>query len=133
MRVLKIIHLKKHYLHPYMYYQNYKTIISIIFVIILAIILFYFVIFGRALNQNENHLGIALALPRVVLTSEAIHIDDKTYLAKDRDSFIKAMEQQEFTFVDQMGSGYFFEKDGNRYLSTSRMYSSHFILFTYPK
>jgi hypothetical protein len=116
-----------------MHYQNYKKIISIILVIILAIILSYFIIFGRALKQNENHLGIAFALPKAILTSEAVNIDDKTYLTKNREFFIETMENQGFIFTDQMGSGYFFEKDGNRYISTSRMYSSHFIVFTYPK
>jgi hypothetical protein len=116
-----------------MHYQNYKKIIIILFVVILSIVLSYFIIFGRALKQNENHLGIVFTLPEVIITSEAVNIDDKTYLAKNRDSFIKTMKQQGFTFVDQMGSGYFFEKNGNRYISTSRMYSSHFMVFTYPK
>jgi hypothetical protein len=93
----------------------------------------YLTIFGRALNQNENHLCIALALPKVILSSEAININDETYLAKNDESFIETMERQGFSFVDQMGSGYFFEKDGNRYISTGRMYSSHFMTFTYPK
>jgi hypothetical protein len=116
-----------------MFYQNYKKIISILFVVILAIVLSYLTIFGRALKQNENHLGIAFALPQTILTSEAINIDDETYLAKNRKSFIETMENQGFIFAEQMGSGYFFEKDGNRYISTSRMYSSHFMVFTYPK
>ena len=96
-------------------------------------LIFYFAIFGRALKQNENHLGIALALPRVILTSETTRIDNQTYLARNRDSFIELMEQQGFIFIEQMGSGYFFEKEGNHYISTSRMYSSRFMVFTIPK
>ena len=110
--------------------QNYKKTISIIFVIILFIVLFYFAIFGRALNQDENHLGIALALPRIILTSETVCIDDQKYLAKNKDSFIRLMKQQGFIFIEQMGSGYLFEKNNNHYLSTSKMYSSHFMVFT---
>jgi hypothetical protein len=99
----------------------------------LSVVLFYFAIFGRALNQDENYLGIALVLPKVILTSEAVRIDDQKYLTKNQDSFIELMEQQGFNFVEQMGSGYFFEKNGSSYISTSKMYSSHFMVFTSPK
>jgi hypothetical protein len=99
---------------------------------ILLLVVIYLVIFGRALSQSENHVGIALAIPRVILSSEAVLIDDKNYLVKDPSSFVKAMEQQGFIYVEQMGSGYFFRKDGNNYISTSRMYSSHFMVFTIP-
>jgi hypothetical protein len=68
----------------------------------------------------------------VILSSEAAQIDAKTYLAKNTNSFIAAMNKQGFTYIEQLGSGYFFQKDGIRYISISRMYSSHFMVFTYP-
>ena len=111
---------------------KYKIALISVLGAILLLAIIYLVIFGRALSQPENHLAITLALPKVILSSEAVRIDDKTYLAKDSSSFIKAMERQEFTFVEQMGSGYFFKKNGDNYISVSRMYSSHFMVFTIP-
>jgi preprotein translocase subunit YajC len=116
-----------------MNYPIQKIIFTIILGIIILIAFTYFLIFGRALKQNENHINIALNLPRVILTLEATKIDDKTYLASNTASFIKAMEKQEFTHLEQMGSAHFFIKNGEIYVSSSRMYSSHFMVFSYPE
>jgi len=115
-----------------MNYPKHKIIITIIFGIIILVVFIYLLVFGRALKQNENHIGIALALPTVILTSDSTRIDDKTYLAPNTDSFIKAMEKQGFTHLEQMGSAHFFIKNGERYITSSRMYSSHFMIFSYP-
>ena len=90
-------------------------------------------IFGRALSQPENHLGIALALPEVIFSDKAVLIDNETYLTRDIPSFIKEMKKHGFTHVEQLGSGHIFTKDRKNYFSNSRMYSSHFMIFTYPK
>jgi len=112
--------------------KNKITVIWIVIALLIVFISVYFVVFGRALKQSENHFGIFLALPEVMFSSGAVAIDNQKYLAKNVTAFIKTMESQSFTYVDQMGSGYFLEKDGISYLSTSRMYSSHFMIFTYP-
>lgn len=109
-----------------------KMTIIILSSFVLFLVLIYFAIFGRALRQSENHFGILLALPQTIFSSEAVKIDDQKYLAKNYADFIKTMERQGFSFVDQMGSGYFLEKDGVSFLSVSRMYSSRFITFTIP-
>jgi len=109
-----------------------KIILAVVFGAILFLSIIYLAVFGRALRQPENHMAIAFALPRIILNSEAVHLDEKTILAKDAASFIKAMEQQGFVYVDQLGAGHFFKKDGDGYVSISRMYSSHFMVFTYP-
>jgi hypothetical protein len=111
--------------------SKYK-VIALIFGIILLLCFTYLLIFGRALSQDENHLGIALALPKLILGADAVKIDNEKYLTKNSDSLVKAMENQGFAYLEQMGAGYFFEKNGERYLSTSRMYSSHFMVFTVP-
>jgi len=111
--------------------SKYK-VIALIFGIILLLCFTYLLIFGRALNQEENHLGIALALPKLILGANAVKIDNEKYLTKNSASLVKAMEEQGFVFLEQMGAGYFFEKDGKSYLSTSRMYSSRFMVFTIP-
>lgn len=110
--------------------------LKVIFIIIGTVVLlsfFYFTIFGRALGQKENHLEILFALPNVVLTSNIAPLSNGTYLSKNSDNFIKAMEEKGLIFVEQMGSGYLFEKGGENYLSTSRMYSRYFMIFTEPR
>lgn len=109
-----------------------KMLIIGILAFILLLVLIYFAIFGRALKQSENHLGILLAIPQAIFSPEAVRIDDQKYLAKNSADFMKTMKRQGFSSIDQMGSGYFLEKDGVRYLSTSRMYSSQFMTFTIP-
>lgn len=112
---------------------KYKTIIAEIFLTVLLFSFAYLLVFGRAIKQEENHIGIAFALPQIMLGKNAVRIDEENYLSKDTKHFIEAMEEQGFTHIEQMGAGHFFEKEGKRYLSTSRMYSSHFMLFTIPE
>lgn len=114
-------------------YMKYKKITLLLLGVAIILALVYLAVFGRALGQKENHLGIILALPKVFFSSSVARIDDKTYLAKNNDSFIETMKQQGFTHVEQLGSGNFFEKDGESYISISRMYSSFFMIFTYPE
>ncbi len=113
--------------------SQFKMTLMAVFGAIALLCLIYLVIFGQALKQPENHIGIALALPKVILNSEAVRIDNETYLVKDISSFITAMEQLGFIYVEQLGSGHIFRKDGDNYFSVSRMYSSHFMVFTYPR
>jgi len=116
-----------------MNYPKHKIILIAIFGPMALLGLIYFAVFGRALGQQENHIGIALALPKVILSSEVVRVDEETYLTKSRTSFVKAMEQQGFTYVEQMGAGHFFRKDGKNYPSMGRMYSSYFMLFSHPQ
>ena len=88
----------------------YKKFLLIILGVIAAAALIYLAIFGRALLQPENHLAIAFALPKAISSSEAVRIDNRTYLAKNREAFLKTMENQGYTFTDQEGAGYFLIK-----------------------
>lgn len=113
-------------------YTKYKKGLGVVLGVILIFVIAYLAVFGRALSQKENHIGIVFALPKVILGSGVARIDDKTYLSKNSISFVQVMEKQGFTYTEQLGAGYFFEKDGNSYLSIGKMYSSHFMVFTYP-
>lgn len=113
--------------------RKFKIIFIIIAGVAGLLVLIYLIVFGRALGQQEDHLAIAIALPKVILSSEPARIDEQTYLTKDTSSFIRLMENQGFTHIDQLGSGHVFEKDGKRYTSASRKYSSHLMIFTFPK
>jgi hypothetical protein len=91
----------------------------------------YLAVFGRALAQPENHVRIFFSLPQVI-AGKAVAIGGGKYFSKSPALFIGEMETQGFKFSEQMGSGYFFAKDGENYLSTGRMYSSHFMVFDAP-
>ena len=106
--------------------------IPIVLVCLLLAISAYLAIFGRALKQGENDGRLLLALPQAIFSSQAVSIGKNLYLAKDGDAFINTMESQGFEFVEQAGAGYFFRKDGQPYISTSRQYSSRFRIFTNP-
>jgi len=107
-----------------------KKILLVCLGVIITIFLAYLVIFGRALRQAENHLGIVLALPKVIMSAAVARIDDETYLAKNSLSYLEFMKRQGYDFTEQMGSGYFFEKNEKKYIAVSRMYSSYFMIFT---
>lgn len=113
--------------------SKYKIIFFVIFWIVVFSAIMYLVLFGRALGQQENHMAIIIALPKVFLTSKPVRIDEQTYLTKGISSFTREMENQGFVHIEQLGSVHIFEKNGKRYISVSRMYSSHFMIFTYPK
>lgn len=68
-----------------------------------------------------------------MFTSQAAKIDDHTYFAKDNAAFIRTMEKQGFTYIDQMGAGYFFKKGNQTYTSIGHMYSRNFMMFGYPR
>jgi hypothetical protein len=109
-----------------------KTILFIIFGVLLFILFVYFAVFGRALNQEENHIGIIFALPEAILSSKAVRIDNQAYLTRDSAFFIKKMEEEGFSYFEQLGAGYIFKKEGESYTSVSRMYSSYFKIFSWP-
>ena len=96
------------------------------------ILLIYLFVFGRALKQDEDHLSILFHIPQVLITDKVARLYSGKYLAKNNKLFIDKMKEGGFTFVEQMGAGYIFTKNERKYISTSRMYSSYFMIFTEP-
>jgi predicted membrane protein len=109
-----------------------KKIVVVFFMIIVLVAVGYIAVFGRALKQQENHVAIAKVLREAFLSPEAIRVDNETLLARDLQSFKNSMIKEGFTYEEQMGASHVLRKEGRRYMSTSRMYSSHFMLFSYP-
>jgi hypothetical protein len=110
-----------------------RTKLLLVFLFCLTLLLCgtYIAVFGRALRQKENHLAIALRVPKALLSDHAVPVGEK-YLAKDSASFITAMALNEFMFVEQMGAGYFFEKNGVKFVASGQMYSRYLMIFTEP-
>ena len=109
-----------------------RTIITLI-ICSLLLLNSYLLIFGRALQQKDNHFKILVKLPEVALHSNHVaRIDTTTYLAKNPNDFLNLMKAQGFTPLEQMGAAFLFEKDHIRHISSSHMYSSHYMIFTHP-
>ncbi len=110
-----------------------KTGLIIILGAHVALLILYFAIFGRALKQNENHAGILISLPKVIHDPASVaDLGNYTYLARNSNAFIEYIRNEGFVHEEQMGSTHIFTKDGARYYSDSRMYSSYFMIFSYP-
>jgi hypothetical protein len=93
----------------------------------------YLAVFGRALRQDAPHAAILFAVPKVLLMSRAVPLGNDIYLSPSADAFIDEMRRQGFVHTEQLGAGYLFLKDGQKYISTGRMYSSRFMLFSKPR
>lgn len=102
--------------------------------LLLLVILAYLAVFGRALRQTDDHLGIARALPKVLCGGGVAEVDPRTYMTTDATKFRTYMEEHGFVEIEQMGSTHFYYKEGTRYLVTGRMYSAFFMVFhVYPE
>lgn len=92
--------------------------------------LVYLAVFGRALMQEEDHLSIALALPKTIISGGVTSVNSHTYLAPDTAVFLEYMKERGFVHIEQLGSAHFFEKSGVHYLVSGRMYSAYFMVFS---
>jgi hypothetical protein len=117
----------------YYLYMRAKNILIGVVALVTLLGVAYFGVFGRALQQDENHLAIALSLPRAIVSADAVQVDATTFLSRRLDSFKAAMEREGFEYVEQMGAALFFKKGNGRFISSSRMYSSYFMLFSKPE
>ena len=108
-----------------------QKILLILLNLLVLFAIVYYAIFGRALRQDEDHLAIAMHLPQALISSDAVAVGEK-YIAQDNASFITAMTNAGFTFIEQMGTGYFFEKNGVRFTAEGRMYSRYLMIYSTP-
>lgn len=83
-------------------------------------------------RQEPNAAELFSAAPAVYFTGKPKHFQQGgvggRYLLKGGfGSEIKSLlTNQGWRFADQMGAGYFFEKDGRRAIATCHMFSRHF-------
>lgn len=107
-----------------------KRIISLSLAGFFLLVIFgYLAVFGRALRQGDDHVGIALALPKVLCSGGVAEVDPRTYVTTDGATFRTYMEERGFVQIEQLGSTRFYEKEGIRYLASGRMYSAFFMVF----
>lgn len=116
------------------HHRTTRTVFLSIVGVLLLFVVAYLAVFGRALSQSDDHLGIARALPKVLCGWGVAEIDPRTYVTTDTTKFRTYMEERGFVEIEQMGSTHFFYKEGTRYIVTGRMYSAFFMVFhVYPE
>ncbi|HAX50566.1 MAG TPA: hypothetical protein DEG06_01765 [Lachnospiraceae bacterium] len=67
-------------------------------------------------------------------TEDIVKISNRKYMLKSRESykpFIKFMENKNWHYIEQVGSGLVFEKDGLKITVSSKMFTRRYIVITY--
>ena len=90
--------------------------------------------FSNKTKYEVANLASTSTLPLSKITQEDGYIwfvtDDSEDIAEE--SLIQRMKQNGWTFVEQDGSGYFFEKDKEKVRIESKQWTSNFLLFQLP-
>ncbi|UCZ55107.1 hypothetical protein LGQ02_10450 [Bacillus shivajii] len=118
-----------------------KVLIAIVFILLIVVSLLGMK-FGSALTQEENTFDILIAITKLEFSEDDyIYVgkteQEKRFVSKNiansqKKVMIDFMEQKEWVFKDQLGSGYIFEKDEEDVVVTSRLYTSDYVLWNVP-
>lgn len=110
-------------------------IISIIVVFILIII--SFVAYSPTIFQEGNLITVSRGIIRLKLFNDKIvPIDSQRYIAEthgSNETIISYMNDKGWSFKEQAGAGFLFEKQGNSLTVVSRQYSKYFTIWTIPQ
>lgn len=118
-----------------------KKILLVLLVVLIAGIGFLGIRFGTALYQEENTTEILIAIVKLEFSNKQyIQVNDssqRTYVSKnkmDTQGMIinDFMKQHDWRFVEQMGSGYTFEKDGVSVVVGTRLFTSNYFIWNVP-
>lgn len=108
--------------------------INTIIVSVLIVILLGIWVERKIIFQEGNPVPIMLAILNLHLTGsnlEKIAADPPKYISRSTDGnkpYIAFMEQNGWKFVEQLGAGLVFAKNGEKLVSTSRMYSRWYMV-----
>jgi hypothetical protein len=110
-----------------------KRILIIILIILTAILLIYW----EPLFQEGNPLPVLSGIIKLNFTGENIaQIDGSKYITKSKNgvnSINRFMKEKGYKLIDQMGSGYIFEKeDKTTIIITHRYYSTSYEIWHFP-
>lgn len=99
-------------------------------IIIVVLLTSFFLIYKNTIFQEGNPLPVLSGILKLNFTSENIvpiaENNDK-YITKNsngRDSLVSLMAEKGYEFLDQMGSGYFFKKEGQPNVAIMHRYYS---------
>ncbi len=98
--------------------------------------------FGSALFQEDRPFLTLYSVMKLELSNQIFEqvietSENKIYVSKtsafSQEIFQEFMAEKDWQFKEQMGSGFFCEKDGLSAVVTTRMYTKHYFLWTVPK
>ena len=101
-------------------------------IFLLVALLTFGIVFQGALRQDEDHLAVLRAVALLTVSSKnLVRVDRETFVQKAGAGdlpIITYLQDRGWMFVEQMGSGLFFERGKTRSLVVSRQYSRFFRL-----
>jgi len=109
-----------------------KVLAAIIIIVILTGIIERDVVF-----QEGNPVPLAFGILKLNITDQSIvkiSASPDKYIIRSRDGdapYIKFMEENGWKFVDQLGAGLVFEKNGEKHISVSRMFTRFYKVIMY--
>jgi len=117
--------------------DNFRKILIKVLLVIILFAVFVGVIERDVIFQEGNPLPVITGILRITLIEGQIaQISDEPekYIVKKKDGyepFIRLMKKNGWTYIEQMGAGLVFEKDGEKHISVSRMLTRFYIVIRY--
>lgn len=106
------------------------------FTLIIIIFLIIFTVYGRAIFQEGHPLPIVKAIIQLETSDSDYILFSKTprkYISKskiDRETMIKKyMEKDNWTYIEQLGSGYIFTKEHEQAIVVTKQFSSKYFVW----
>ena len=110
-------------------------IVSIIVVFVLIII--GFVAYSPAIYQEGNPISVSRGIIRLKMSNvNIVPIDSQRFITGTQgsnDTIISFMKDEGWSFKEQFGAGFLFERRGNSLTVVSRPYSKYFTIWTIPQ
>jgi hypothetical protein len=106
-------------------------------IVVFVLIISSFAAYSPAIFQEGNPMAVAKGIMRLKLSDEKIvPIDSQRYITRTQgsnDIIISFMKDKGWSFKEQLGAGFIFEKQANSLIVVSRQYSKYFRIWTMPQ
>lgn len=109
-----------------------KKLVMMVMSFFVIVLIFGIWVERKVIFQEGNPTPIALAILKLHLTRSdiaTVSSNPEVYVLRAKEGyrpFISLMEKQGWTYVEQLGSGLVFEKDEEREISSSRMFTRYY-------
>lgn len=111
-----------------------KKILMVIIAVIIVILILGIYEYKDVLSQEGNFAYVSYAIIKLNITGNDLVLIPKSnnkYIVKSEfgyEPFIKYKEKQGWKFMEQMGSGLIFDKDGTQKTASSNMFTKKYIV-----
>jgi hypothetical protein len=120
-----------------------KKILIVLIIVVLLPIVYIYLRFGSALTQEGNPIPYLSAIMKLELSNNGKEkVEDGQHEVRYISEFkvkypygiaIESMKSLGWEFKEQMGSGFIFEKNGQKTIVETRQYSSQYYIWDVPK